>query len=62
MAAAFVISAPDVKRGGTTDAPSAYHVGLAVKGGAARFRGINGFLPAGTRVPSIYSTFSPPLP
>jgi hypothetical protein len=35
---------------------SAYHAVLAVKWGAPGFRGINGRLPAKTRVPSIYST------
>jgi len=51
-----VINPADKEKGAMTKARPAYHAGLAVKAGAAGFRGINGRLPAKTRVPSIYST------
>jgi hypothetical protein len=44
------------KEGGISDWLSAYHAVLALKRAPTGFRGINGFLPAKTRVPSIYST------
>ena len=44
------------KEGGIPDWLRAYHAVLAVNRPPTGFRGINGFLPAKTRVPSIYST------
>jgi len=46
--------------GGLPEWALTYHAVLAVNRGATGFRGINGALPARTRVPSIYSTI--PLP
>jgi hypothetical protein len=47
---------PKNEEGGISGWLSAYHAVLAVNRPPAGFRGINGFLPAKTRVPSIYST------